>query len=191
MAFSVCWTLPYSVGPTKTHSLISIIQRTYPHIERAWPALDVSNILRPMRNQASTTVAAAGGGGTFRHRIMIHLGPRAKRGPALTTEQLYLTAEHTPEVPAEIVLKPYHHCNICWSIKSHPVAYKCGHSHCYVCIRVWLQKNLSCPHCKATVHETPYIHMGERQAIEADYPQWVDKSKVDLRWSGLQFPAPR
>jgi hypothetical protein len=47
-----------------------------------------------------------------------------------------------------------------------------------------------CPHCRATIREAPYIHIGERQGIEADYPNWIDKSEVDYSWSGLKFPGP-
>jgi hypothetical protein len=32
------------------------------------------------------------------------------------------------------------------------------------------------------MHEEPYIHSGERLAIVADYPGWIDNSEVNYTW---------
>ncbi|KAJ7678411.1 hypothetical protein B0H17DRAFT_1078874 [Mycena rosella] len=74
-------------------------------------------------------------------------------------------------------------------MKSHPVSSRCGHSYCYVCIRIWLQKKWTCPVCIKVIREAPFRHYGEEDSIESDYPAWRDSSRVAYRWDGLVFPV--
>lgn len=64
----------------------------------------------------------------------------------------------------------------------------CGHSHCYVCIRLWLERDFSCPTCKARMHHPPFRHWGEEQALLSDYPLYNDRSEVTYSFAGLIFP---
>ncbi|KAF8145912.1 hypothetical protein K438DRAFT_1991382 [Mycena galopus ATCC 62051] len=84
--------------------------------------------------------------------------------------------------------KPHHVCGICFSVKSHPVSYLCGHSHCYVCIRIWLGRRKTCPECTQVMHIAPFRHYGEELGIAFDYPFWVDDSRVLYSFEGLVFP---
>jgi hypothetical protein len=160
-----------------------------------------ASFARDARNQVNTPAAAASGRATNVPRQIATV----RKGP-VTTESLYLSDVRPPAWPMEEI-KAHHVCDICWSLKSHPVSwvaaplvrmllifyfgfrysYRCGHSHCYVCIHVWLEKSRKCPHCMTRMREEPYVHLGERQGIEADYPGWVDKSVVNFSFAGVLF----
>ncbi|KAJ7457578.1 hypothetical protein B0H11DRAFT_2243336 [Mycena galericulata] len=112
-------------------------------------------------------------------------GQRTVRETPLTRDDLFLTFERPPEL-AEY--KVHHQCGICSCVKSHPVSYLCGHSHCYVCIRVWLEQSWSCPICVTPMYMPPIRHYGEEDGLAADYPEWRDNSKVDYNWDGLVWP---
>ncbi|KAJ7470055.1 hypothetical protein B0H11DRAFT_2237971 [Mycena galericulata] len=115
------------------------------------------------------------------------VGEREERDLPLRRESLWLTGGRPAEIPG---CKPHHLCGICYGPKSHPVSYTCGHSHCYVCIRVWLQQSWACPVCKTVMRIPPFRHFGEEDSMAADYPDWVDESRVDYSWDGLRFPKP-
>lgn len=66
--------------------------------------------------------------------------------------------------------------------------YLCGHSHCYVCIRVALEKRFSCPECVISMFRPPFRQYAEEAAIKSAYPEWNDTSEVDYSWYGLLFP---
>ncbi|KAJ7105450.1 hypothetical protein C8R43DRAFT_1140777 [Mycena crocata] len=84
--------------------------------------------------------------------------------------------------------KPHHQCSICLLTKSHPVSYLCGHSHCYACIRLWLERDWRCPDCGTMMHRTPFRHYGEEAWLAAEYPESQDGSVVGYKWDGLKFP---
>ncbi|KAJ7431408.1 hypothetical protein B0H11DRAFT_2262043 [Mycena galericulata] len=144
--------------------------------------------------RARTPPPVAGPSGPVRAGISIRdAAPRAPctpycdvRDAPLQHDDLYLTEARPPERPA--ALKLHHKCGVCWSVKSHPVSYKCGHSHCYVCIRLWLEKKWSCPDCSLIMFIAPFRHYGEEASLQADYPDWVDLSKVNHDFGGLVFP---
>ncbi|KAJ7432960.1 hypothetical protein B0H11DRAFT_2259908 [Mycena galericulata] len=115
------------------------------------------------------------------------LGQRAEREEALTEEALYLDGARPPAGQP----KPYHRCTICTGVKSHPVSFTCGHSNCYVCIRLWLELKWTCPECVTVIKSAPFRHYGEEASIANDYPDWDDQSKVAYNWDGLVFPRPR
>ncbi|KAJ7173282.1 hypothetical protein C8R46DRAFT_1031642 [Mycena filopes] len=73
------------------------------------------------------------------------------------------------------------------AVKDHH-RYMCGHSHCYVCIRLWLERDFTCPTCKARMYHAPFRHWGEEQALADDYPLWTDRSEVNYSFAGLLFP---
>ncbi|KAJ7504114.1 hypothetical protein B0H11DRAFT_1905412 [Mycena galericulata] len=107
------------------------------------------------------------------------------RGEPLTAAALYDDAERPPVLA---VPKPHHVCGMCRDIKSHPVSYRCGHSHCFVCIRVWLETHWTCPDCRAVMYDPPFRHYGEEKSIAWDYPWWKDTSRVSYSFQGLTFP---
>ncbi|KAJ7097103.1 hypothetical protein B0H15DRAFT_945776 [Mycena belliarum] len=83
--------------------------------------------------------------------------------------------------------KPFHKCTLCEGVKSHPVSYLCGHSHCYVCIRLRLEHHWNCPDCSSEMYHAPFRQYAEEAALEDEYPGW-DESTVAYSWSGLVFP---
>ncbi|KAK7050390.1 hypothetical protein R3P38DRAFT_3173739 [Favolaschia claudopus] len=113
-------------------------------------------------------------------------GYRVPRLHPLTERSLYNDAARPPILASP---KPHHVCGICLSVKSHPVSYPCGHGHCYVCIRLWLEKAWTCPQCTQQMYMPPFRHYGEEDSITFDYPFWVDDSRVSYSFDGLDFPA--
>ncbi|KAJ7138907.1 hypothetical protein C8R46DRAFT_1234146 [Mycena filopes] len=117
------------------------------------------------------------------------LGRRTRRQPALTHQDLWVGG--VGPVDAPVALRHHHKCGICQHIKSHPVSYACGHSHCYVCIRLWLERDFRCPDCKTTMFEPPFRHWAEEGGLEVDYVRdysWTDLSVVTYSYNGLIFP---
>ncbi|KAJ7856718.1 hypothetical protein B0H14DRAFT_3448338 [Mycena olivaceomarginata] len=112
-------------------------------------------------------------------------GYRVARRTPLTQAALYNDEARPPVLATS---KPHHVCTICWDIKSHPVSYICGHSHCYVCIRLWLERQWRCPDCTQVIHMAPFRHYGEEKSITYDYPFWIDDSRVSYSFHGLVFP---
>ncbi|KAJ7315236.1 hypothetical protein DFH08DRAFT_972260 [Mycena albidolilacea] len=108
-------------------------------------------------------------------------GFRLARSVPLTDDDLYIDDTRPPILATP---KPHHICSICFSIKSHPV------SHCFVCIRVWLEKQWLCPDCGQDMHMAPFRHYGEEMGIAYDYPFWCDDSRVSYSFEGLVFPQP-
>ncbi|KAJ6463766.1 hypothetical protein C8R47DRAFT_1224922 [Mycena vitilis] len=112
-------------------------------------------------------------------------GRRDFREAPLTRDDLWLDEERPPVLA---VPKPHHVCGLCRDVKSHPVSYACGHSHCYACIRVWLEGKWTCPKCDDVMRRAPVRHEGEEDGIKFDYPWWKDRSVVSYSWEGLEFP---
>ncbi|KAJ7164848.1 hypothetical protein C8R43DRAFT_1122728 [Mycena crocata] len=104
-------------------------------------------------------------------RVGAHVRERGQ--PRLTPEALYLTAERPPAKlePAA----PHHQCRICWGVKSHAVTAGCGHSYCYVCIRVHLERNFKCPLCSQVMYRPPFRHTSEDDWLEATYPRRLEQ----------------
>ncbi|KAJ7788727.1 hypothetical protein B0H14DRAFT_3503885 [Mycena olivaceomarginata] len=109
-----------------------------------------------------------------RHSVW-RFGYRVRQNPPLSAETLYRTA-------------PHHMCGICFGVKEHPVSYQCGHSHCFVCIRFWLEKSWRCPECLMTMYCKPFRHWPEEAYLAAAYPGWGKDTQVNYSWKGLQFP---
>ncbi|KAF8177760.1 hypothetical protein K438DRAFT_1978364 [Mycena galopus ATCC 62051] len=112
-------------------------------------------------------------------------GKREVREHALTEDDLYKTL-----VRPDLIRYPHipHVCHICLNAKSHPVVMKCGHSACYVCLRLSLETNRGCPECGEAVTCKPAPHHPEAAEIERDHGEW-DASDVKYAWDGLVFPC--
>ncbi|KAJ7622790.1 hypothetical protein DFH06DRAFT_1340672 [Mycena polygramma] len=125
---------------------------------------------------SSTSAAAAASGSNRRVRKdqkKPRVGFRRVRTTPLTVNELYLTAARPP---ADSDPLPHHECSVCFNVKSHPVAYRCGHSNCYVCVRQWLEHGWTCPVCRATITEEPILNGDSERAIAFDHPTWHDHS---------------
>ncbi|KAJ7159882.1 hypothetical protein C8R43DRAFT_1124242 [Mycena crocata] len=120
-------------------------------------------------------------------------GLRADREEPLSEADLYLDDARPPvhPRPKEKPARLHHACAICLNLKSHPVFYQCGHGHCYVCVRKWLETSWQCPTCRCVMTTQPVPSYDAMAAIDFDYPEWRDKSRVNLSWEGLTFPKPR
>ncbi|KAJ7646087.1 hypothetical protein DFH06DRAFT_1333018 [Mycena polygramma] len=114
-------------------------------------------------------------------------GARTPRFPPLSRENLWLTEERPLAVRG---LHPDDVCRLCFQVKSHPVSSECGHSHCYVCIRVALESSWNCPHpsCEATMYGPPVRNTIEEEKLAVLYPKREDNSVVNYSFSGLLFP---
>ncbi|KAJ7712103.1 hypothetical protein B0H16DRAFT_1744527 [Mycena metata] len=112
-------------------------------------------------------------------------GSRADRRRNLTEGDLFLGNDRPPPIS-----NPQEHyiCSVCRSLKSHPVSVSCGHSFCYACLRLWLEKSWSCPNCRTFVTAPPFRHTGEEASIQFEHPCWADESRVTYSWEGLEFP---
>ncbi|KAJ7184781.1 hypothetical protein C8R46DRAFT_1026637 [Mycena filopes] len=112
-------------------------------------------------------------------------GLRDKRAVPLNVDNVLLTSVAPP---AKVTDRSHQTCGICLHIKSHPVSYLCGHSHCYRCIRVWLEKKFSCPTCRAIMYQKPHRNYIEEEGLAVDHPTFNDLSLVDYNFDGLRFP---
>ncbi|KAJ7325479.1 hypothetical protein DFH08DRAFT_886696 [Mycena albidolilacea] len=113
------------------------------------------------------------------------LGWRKPRVEALVHADLWVAGEGPPE---QLPILDHHECGICRHVKSHPVSYLCGHSHCYVCIRLSLEHEWTCPDCRTPMYHAPFRHWGEEASLASTYPDWNDESIVNYGWDGLIFP---
>ncbi|KAJ6477126.1 hypothetical protein C8R47DRAFT_1140796 [Mycena vitilis] len=121
-------------------------------------------------------------------RLIAPDGRRRERDTPLTVEDLYLDDARPPDITYP---KLQHICILCLGMKSHPVSYfNCGHTHCFVCIRVRVETSWSCPDCGTIITRPPRKSDAEEAAIKADFGDW-DRSKVSYSWAGLSFPRPR
>ncbi|KAJ7024362.1 hypothetical protein C8F04DRAFT_1270379 [Mycena alexandri] len=123
--------------------------------------------------------------GIRRRARRISLGMRDKRTVPLTPENVLVTDAVPPTV---LTTRAHQTCGICLHTKSHPVSYLCGHSHCYRCIRVWLEKKFTCPTCRTVMNRAPHRNYIEEEGLALDHPNFVDTSVVDYNWDGLRFP---
>ncbi|KAF8209774.1 hypothetical protein K438DRAFT_1810328 [Mycena galopus ATCC 62051] len=123
--------------------------------------------------------------GSAKTRIQYTHGKRTRRSEPLTPTELY----HTSTRPVAEVPTAGHKCVLCAGVKSHPVSSQCGHSYCYVCIRMHLEQEWTCPYpdCNRLMYKAPVIDEVEEDGVAVDYPHRVDK-KVVYTWDGLSFP---
>ncbi|KAJ7807783.1 hypothetical protein B0H13DRAFT_2386219 [Mycena leptocephala] len=82
---------------------------------------------------------------------------RPEREEPLRDTDLYKDGVRPSE---QLPVRSHHKCGICHLVKSHPVSYLCRHSHCYTCIRMWLEKCWTFPECVTPMHRAPFRHYG-------------------------------
>ncbi|KAJ7113912.1 hypothetical protein C8R44DRAFT_881476 [Mycena epipterygia] len=146
---------------------------------------------RRFRRKLETNMEAPAPGATriiYRDATAIQIardGYREPREDVLMHEDLWIGDARPPDLSTT---RMHQQCGICHFVKSHPVSYRCGHSHCYVCIRMWLEKSWSCPECVEVMHEAPFRHYAEEAGLVYDFPDVVDESEVDYNWEDLIFP---
>ncbi|KAJ7712130.1 hypothetical protein B0H16DRAFT_1744475 [Mycena metata] len=116
-------------------------------------------------------------------------GSRDIRDIPLNEDDLYLTADRPPALDTD---RAHQTCSLCLHVKAHPVAYLCGHSHCYVCIRLHLENDWRCPipSCGQIMRRAPHRHYPEEDGIVRDFPDRDDHSAVSYNWEGLTWPRP-
>ncbi|KAJ7075036.1 hypothetical protein B0H15DRAFT_956852 [Mycena belliarum] len=115
-------------------------------------------------------------------------GFRVPRKNPLREEDLY--EEGIVPSPQD-ALDPDLTCTICLNAKAHSVIYACQHSHCYACIRIWLERQWTCPLCKKPMRRAPRPNVAEQQTITGLFPDWAASTRVSYSWDGLTFPRPR
>ncbi|KAJ7916660.1 hypothetical protein B0H13DRAFT_357958 [Mycena leptocephala] len=115
------------------------------------------------------------------------LQAKLKKVP-LTHDTLYLDDACPPTDP-DIDVKPYHECGICMGLLSHPVSAQCGHTFCFVCIRLWFERDWTCPECKTKILTEPHRHWNTEKALASEYPTLVHQSRVNFSWASLVFPT--
>ncbi|KAJ7123796.1 hypothetical protein C8R43DRAFT_1135847 [Mycena crocata] len=113
-------------------------------------------------------------------------GWRLTRSEPLVHNDLWLGGIGGPS--DQLPVKSHHKCGICHMVKSHPVSYVCGHGHCYVCIRLWLERKWTCPECVTPMYHAPFRIFFEDTTLAMEYPEWKDRSVVDFSFEGLRFP---
>ncbi|KAJ7081906.1 hypothetical protein C8R43DRAFT_1142890 [Mycena crocata] len=145
-------------------------------VPRPWSTRRYLGITRPASRSSASTSSTP---------VVRRAGWRLDRPTLLTEDDLYIGFIRPP---LQSTLRHHQKCAICWQIKSHPVSYECGHSHCYVCIRLWLEHEFTCPECTMTMHRRPVVHWGETHGIAYDHPDWKDESQVVMTYEGLRFP---
>ncbi|KAJ7149497.1 hypothetical protein C8R43DRAFT_1128489 [Mycena crocata] len=114
-------------------------------------------------------------------------GMRLQRAIELTHSELWAEGSGPEE---QVAKKPHHRCSICHMTKSNPVSYICGHGHCYVCIRLWLERDWKCPDCATPMYRAPFRNYAEEDFLAELYPEWKDCKLVAYNWDGLVFPKP-
>ncbi|KAJ7152742.1 hypothetical protein C8R43DRAFT_1127192 [Mycena crocata] len=112
-------------------------------------------------------------------------GWRLTRRDNLVHRDLWVGGDGPTE---QLPVKGHHKCGICHMVRSHPVTYACGHSHCYVCIRLWLERQWTCPECVTPMYRAPFRVFFEEATLAEAYPEWKDRSVVKYSWDGLRFP---
>ncbi|KAJ7884170.1 hypothetical protein B0H14DRAFT_3432584 [Mycena olivaceomarginata] len=118
-------------------------------------------------------------------RIVHRRGWRTARQEPLEEDDL-----HLDDVRPDDISWPQleHTCRLCLNAKSHPVKLQCGHSACFVCVRLLLETQRDCDECGMLVTRRPQLDVEQVAAIERLHPGW-DRSKVAFGWDGLKFPA--
>ncbi|KAJ6489317.1 hypothetical protein C8R47DRAFT_1215664 [Mycena vitilis] len=98
-------------------------------------------------------------------------GWRLRRATPLTQNALYLTDERPPLQDRQVSPLP------------------CGHTFCYVCIRIYFETTWNCPACDAIVTRAPKPDSDSETVIALAYgTEWNDTSVVIGTWDGLSFP---
>ncbi|KAJ6461569.1 hypothetical protein C8R47DRAFT_1225816 [Mycena vitilis] len=155
--------------------------RTNPPVVQAVPGAANADFMRRVRPRGVAGVKRA----NTSREVIAAPGIREDRYEALTVEDLWRPGSGPPFVDSVV---PQDSCTICLQLKSHPVFYKCGHGHCYTCVRIWLEEQWECPECRAAITQEPFRIYAVEEFLTRVYGDW-DTSKVAYDWSGLMFPV--
>ncbi|KAJ7049742.1 hypothetical protein C8F01DRAFT_1264961 [Mycena amicta] len=83
-----------------------------------------------------------------------------------------------------------HACGICAAVKVHPVLCTCGHTFCYLCLRIQVQASWKCLTCEGIIRAPPVRNLDVEDLLGAIYPALAaDQSQVTYLWDGLVFPT--
>ncbi|KAJ7679526.1 hypothetical protein DFH06DRAFT_1316425 [Mycena polygramma] len=113
---------------------------------------------------------------------LIENRPRSSAATTVRRPDRWRLRRPTPLLPGE------HECSLCEQVRSHPVKYKCGHGHCYVCIRIHLETSWKCPTCDVLMTRAPKPDPDAELLIQLHHTRWIDESFVTGSWDGLHFP---
>ncbi|KAJ7678869.1 hypothetical protein DFH06DRAFT_1120681 [Mycena polygramma] len=112
-------------------------------------------------------------------------GWRRPRPTPLLPSDLYTTEARPPLLtPSEEEFK----CIMCDQMKSNPFRTKCGHTHCYVCLRIHVETSWKCPSCDVIITRAPKRDTEAELWIQINHASWIDQSRVVGTWDGLLFP---
>ncbi|KAJ7179734.1 hypothetical protein C8R46DRAFT_1212274 [Mycena filopes] len=159
---------------------------------RSTPALHAPSVNEPWMRPRPAPIASSSSThdvllvGPTPPPVLLTKGSRVSRARPLTREQLWIGGVQPPERTTD---KSHQECGVCKQVKSHPVTKQCGHSHCYPCIRVWLEYHFDCPSCRTVLTRPPIRVFVEEASLEYDHPHWNNKSRVSYSWAGLTFPV--
>ncbi|KAJ7933880.1 hypothetical protein B0H13DRAFT_1855735 [Mycena leptocephala] len=141
--------------------------------------------VEPIEAHATAWLAVVHPKRTTASRTTPNPGFRADRDVPLQVEHLWLGSGDGP--PHMETVQEVACCALCLQIISHPVFYACGHSHCYTCVRIWLEEQWDCPECKVPMTAPPFRVPRFEDLMQKVYGNW-DTSVVEYDWSGLTFP---
>ncbi|KAJ7840771.1 hypothetical protein B0H13DRAFT_2366054 [Mycena leptocephala] len=125
---------------------------------------------------------------TPQQRGTLSAGSRVRNDLPLTLTSLWIVGIEPPALTTPE--RPHHECAVCKQVKSCPVISGCRHSHCYPCVRFWLERSFQCPTCRTIMIAPPFRCWTEEQSILFDNPNWNNQSRVNYSFEGLTFPHP-
>ncbi|KAJ6517476.1 hypothetical protein C8R47DRAFT_1205698 [Mycena vitilis] len=155
--------------------------RTNPPAVQALPGASNADFMRRVRPRGVALVRRK----PANRQVVAVPGSREERDESLTVEDLWRPGSGPPLMGS---VAEQDTCAICLQLKSHPVFYKCGHGHCYTCVRIWLEEQWECPECRAIVTEEPFRVYAVEEFLCRLYGDW-DTSDITYDWSGLTFPV--
>jgi len=91
------------------------------------------------------------------------------------------TESTTSTVAESNSASPTFRCHICLESNiSEPVVTTCGHLYCWPCLYRWLEKEVVCPLCKASVRQVIPIYATANEEQHRHAPNIPDRPKVSL-----------
>ncbi|KAJ7870576.1 hypothetical protein B0H14DRAFT_3132064 [Mycena olivaceomarginata] len=181
--------LPINVEDTSPRPKKKLKAKDLDAVQNRIRELEATTFPTPGPSRATSSHAAGSSRGAF---VTLHANPAGRATLLITDEPLRskINIRAPPRPPSLTAKEPHHQCTICHCVKTHPVSYKCGHTHCFICIRVWLQISWKCPDCNQVMHGPPSRNYDLEDWLSSAYPEIAaDGSRVTYSWSGLVFPS--
>ncbi|KAF7300660.1 RING-type domain-containing protein [Mycena chlorophos] len=119
-------------------------------------------------------------------------GWRRTSAPGIAVREALIGDELDLDLPPVLEPKhPYHACDICKAVKTHPVILlNCGHTFCYLCARIKLQSSWRCHTCHMVIRSPPVQNQDVEDFLGLEYPLLaINKSRVTYSFRGLMFPT--